>query len=149
MTPPVFSYRSDPAVPPFPDDKPLIVLDGVCVLCSASARFVSRHDAAGRFRLTAAQSPLGQALYRHFRLSPSDLGTFLLVESGRAWFKSDAALHIVRRLGWPWSLVGLLRVLPRPLRDAAYDLVAKNRYRVFGRRDTCFIPTPDQAERFL
>ena len=67
MTSPAFSYRDDPAVPAFPDDRPLIVFDGVCVLCSASARFVLRHDEAGRFRLTAAQSSVGQALYRHHR----------------------------------------------------------------------------------
>ena len=146
---PVFSYRDDPDVPAFPDDRPLIVFDGVCVLCSASARFVMGHDEAGRFRLTAAQSPLGQALYRHFGLSPTALDTFLLIEDGRAWFKADAALRVARRLGPPWSLAAIIQILPRALRDAAYDLVARNRYRVFGRRDTCFLPNADQAGRFL
>jgi predicted DCC family thiol-disulfide oxidoreductase YuxK len=149
MTSPALSYRDDPDVPAFPDDKPLIVFDGVCVLCSASARFVLSHDEAGRFRLTAAQSPLGQALYRHLGLSPTDYDTFLLVEDGHVWFKSDAALRVAGRLGLPWSLAGLLGIVPRAARDAAYDLVARNRYRVFGRRETCFLPTADHAERFL
>ena len=149
MTLPAFSYRDDPGVPAFPDDKPLIVFDGVCVLCSASARFVLRNDDSGHFRLTAAQSPVGQALYRHVGLSPTDYDTFLLVEDGRALFKSDAALRVARRLGLPWSLVGLLGIVPRAARDAVYDLVARNRYRVFGRRETCFLPTADHADRFL
>ena len=145
----LFSYRSDPAVPDFPDDKPLIVFDGVCVLCSASARFVLRHDREGQFRLAAAQSPVGQALYRHFGLSPTRYDTFLLVEEGRAWFKSDAALRVVRRFRKPWSLAGLLHVVPGALRDGAYDVVAQNRYRLFGRRETCFLPSAEQAGRFL
>ena len=149
MTLPVFSYRDDPGVPAFPDDKPLIVFDGVCVLCSASARFVLRHDKASLFRLTAAQSPVGQGLYRHFGLSPTDYDTFLLVEDGRAWLKSDAALRVVRRMGLPWSLAALFRIVPAPLRDATYDLVARNRYRVFGRRETCFIPSAGDAQRFV
>ena len=149
MAAPVFSYRDDPGVPAFPDDRPLIVFDGVCVLCSASARFVVRHDAAGRFRLAAAQSPVGQGLYRHFGLSPTDYDTFLLVEDGRAFLKSDAALRVAGRLGLPWSLARVLRIAPRGLRDAAYDVVARNRYRIFGRRDACFLPAADQAWRFL
>ena len=149
MSLPAFSFRDDPEVPAFPDEKPLIVFDGVCVLCSASARFVLRHDRARRFRLTAAQSPVGQALYRHFGLSPTDYDTFLLVEDGRAWLKSDAALRVAARLGLPWSLAVLLRVVPAALREAVYDLVARNRYRVFGRRETCFVPAAGDAERFL
>ena len=145
----VFSYRDDPEVPDFPDDKPLIVFDGVCVLCSASAQYVLRHDPQGRFRLTAAQSPIGQALYRHLGLSPTSYDTFLLVEGGRAFFKSDAALRVAGQLGPPWSLAGILRVLPGFARDAVYDVVARNRYRIFGRRETCFRPTAGQARRFL
>ncbi len=145
----VFSYRDDPAVPAFPDDKPLVVFDGLCVLCSASARFVLRHDAAGRYRLTAAQSAVGQALYRHLGLSPDNYDTFLLVEDGRAFVKSDAALRVAGRLGLPWSLASVLRVLPAPWRDAVYDVVARNRYRIFGRRNVCFLPAAEHADRFL
>lgn len=149
MTRPAFSYRADPAVPAFPDDKPLIVFDGLCVLCSSSARFVLRHDRHGRFRLTAAQSTIGQALYRHLGLSQADLDTFLLIEDGQAWFKSDAALRVAVRLGPPWSIAALLRVMPPRLRDAAYDVIARNRYRIFGRRQTCFLPEPRDAARVL
>lgn len=144
-----YSYRDDPAVPAFPDDKPLIVFDGDCVLCSGSARFVMRHDPGMRFRLTAAQSRVGQALYRHYGLDPVGYDTFLLVAEGRASVRSEAALEIARRLGPPWAAAAAIRPVPRPWRDAAYDLVARNRFRVFGRRDTCFVPDPAQAERFL
>ncbi len=144
-----YSYRDDPSVPAFPDDKPLIVFDGICVLCSASARFVMRHDPAGAFRLTAAQSPVRQALYGHYGLDPADYDTFLVLEGGRAFLKSEAALHVAAGLGWPRAAASIPRALPAALRDAAYDAVARTRYRVFGRRPTCFVARPDQAGRFV
>ncbi len=143
------SYRADPQVPPFPDDKPLIVFDGDCVLCSGSARFVMRHDPARRFRLAAAQSALGRSLYRHYGLDPVDYDTILLIADGRLRVRSEAALGIARGLGPPWSLAALLAGVPRPLRDAVYDIVARHRFRLFGRRATCFRPASTEADRFL
>ncbi|MFN7571779.1 MAG: thiol-disulfide oxidoreductase DCC family protein [Betaproteobacteria bacterium] len=144
-----YSYRLDPAVPPFADDKPVIVFDGHCVLCSGFAQFVIRHDPQRRFRLLAAQSLLGAALYRHYGLDPVDYETNLLLADGRVWLKSEGSLRIFRLLGWPWSLLAVGRLLPLRLRDALYGVVARNRLRWFGRRDACFMPTPADADRFL
>jgi predicted DCC family thiol-disulfide oxidoreductase YuxK len=144
-----FSYRTDPAVPAFPDDRPILIFDGHCVLCSGFARFILRTDRHRRFRLMAAQSPLGIALYRHFGLDPKDYETNILVEDGKAWFKSEGSIRIFERLGLPWSLVAIARVLPRGLRDRLYDFVARNRLRWFGVRQTCYLPEPSQADRFI
>lgn len=151
MSPPrgPYSYRDDPAVPAFPDDRPVFAFDGFCALCSASARFVIAHDPQARFRLLPAQSPLGQALYRHYGLDPVTLDSVILIVEGRAHLRSEAAIRVASALGWPWRLAGVLRLLPLPVRDALYDLVARNRFRLFGRRDTCHRPTPDQTARFL
>jgi len=144
-----YSYRDDPAVPHFADDKPVIIFDGLCALCSGSAVFVLRHDAAGRFRLLAAQSPLGEALYRHYGLSPVDYETMILIQDGAASLKSEAAIEIARGLGLPWSLAATFRIVPRGLRDRLYMWVARNRFRWFGARTSCYRPDPKFAGRFL
>jgi len=142
-----FSWRDDPDVPPFADEPPLIVFDGECVLCSANARFVLRHDRRRRFRLTTAQGPLGAALYRHFGLRADEEGTILVLEGGRLFTDSDAALAIAAGLGWPWRLAAALRIVPKPLRDGLYRKVARNRFRWFGRRETCWVPGPADSDR--
>lgn len=143
------SWRSDPALADFPDDRPLIVFDGECVLCSANVRFVLKHDKAGRFRLTTAQGPLGQALYRHLQLSTSGYETTLLVQDGLVLTDSDSVIGIWEGLGSPWRAAAVLRIVPRKLRDPLYRLVARNRFRLFGRRESCWLPTPDVADRIL
>ena len=148
MRPP-YSYRADPAVPPFADDRPVIIFDGLCALCSGSAAFVLRHDKAGVFRLLAAQSPLGHALYVHYGLDPADYETMILIADGVAWLKSEAAIRIARGLGPPWSLAVLLRVVPRAWRDTLYTGVAHNRIRWFGARTVCYRPDAKFAGRFL
>ena len=144
-----FSYRSDPPVPRFPDDRPILIFDGHCELCSGFARFILRTDRQGRFRLMAAQSPVGAALYRHFGLDPTDYETNILIEDGRAWFKSEGSIRIFETLGWPWSLMAIARALPRGLRDRLYDIVARNRLRWFGVRPSCYLPDSSQADRFI
>jgi predicted DCC family thiol-disulfide oxidoreductase YuxK len=148
MRPP-HSYRDDPAVPHFADDRPIIIFDGLCALCSGSAAFVLRHDASGAFRLLAAQSSLGHALYAHYGLDPTDYETMILVADGIAWFKSEAAIRIAQGLGLPWSLAVLVRIVPRAWRDALYVWVARNRLRWFGVRAVCYRGEPKFAERFL
>ena len=148
MRPP-YSYRDDPAVPRFADDKPVIVFDGLCALCSGSAAFVLRHDAAGSFRLLAAQSPLGRALYAHYGLDPVDYETMILIADGVAYLKSEAAIRIARELGAPWSLAQVFRVVPRARRDAVYAWVARHRIRWFGARTSCYRPDAKFAGRFL
>jgi len=144
-----FSFRNDPAVPAFPDDRPIIIFDGKCVLCSGFARFVLWADRQRRFRFLAAQTPLGVALYRHYGLDPVNYTTNILLADGHAWFKSAAALRIFQLLGLPWALLSAGWLLPRVLRDGLYDLIARNRLRWFGVRAICYVPDPTQADRFL
>lgn len=136
-------------MPSFNDGRPLIVYDGVCVLCSGFVRFVFERDRSGRFLFTAAQSPLGQGLYRHYGLDPEDFETNLLIEDGRLHTKTAAFAGITAHLPWPWRLCALARCLPRQPADWLYDRVARNRYRLFGRTEHCMIPTPEQRSRFL
>jgi predicted DCC family thiol-disulfide oxidoreductase YuxK len=117
VTQSAYSYRSDPAVPNFPDDRPIIIFDGYCALCSGWAQFVLRHDRHGRYRLLRAQSPLGRALYVHYGLDPQDYETNILIADGVAWFESEGSIRMAEGLGWPWSLAGCMRILPRPVRD--------------------------------
>jgi predicted DCC family thiol-disulfide oxidoreductase YuxK len=144
-----YSYRRDGAVPAFPDDRPIILFDGYCALCSGWVSFVLRHDRAAAFRLLPAQSNLGTALYRHYGLDAEDYETNILIAEGRAFFKSESAIRMLERLGAPWSAACVLRILPVRLRDWLYDIVARNRLRWFGRRDQCLISAPRYEDRFL
>ena len=146
---PPYSYRNDPQVPRFPDDKALIVFDGVCVLCTNSAQFVLKRDTDFAFRLTTAQSPLGQALFRHYGLDTETFETNLVLIDGRAYAKLDSVAAVCRRLGGAARLLSLLRLLPRPLADWLYDRIALNRYTLFGRTDRCMIPPPEWRARFI
>ena len=149
MGPEPFSWRNDPDVPAFPDAHPLIVFDGNCVMCSANARFVLRHDRRRRFRLTTAQSPLGASLYRHFGLRADEEGTILVLDGGRLLTDSEAVIAIPAGLGWPWRIAAGARIVPRSLRDRLYRRLARNRFRWFGRRDTCWVPAPADSDRIL
>jgi predicted DCC family thiol-disulfide oxidoreductase YuxK len=131
------------------DERPVIVFDAECVLCSANARFVLRHDHRRTFRLASVQSEAGQALYRRFGIEPSDPETMIVVSGDRMLRDSDAVLAIFDGLGGGWRAAGILRLVPRALRDRLYRWVARNRYRLFGKRETCWLPDPADAERFL
>ena len=145
-----YSYRNDPAVPKFPDGRPIIIFDGYCALCSGWARFVLKHDPDGKFRLLAAQSPLGHALYVHYGLDPKDYETNILVTEGLAYFKSEGSIRMAELLGFPWSWIGkAFRILPLPVRDRLYEFIARNRLRFFGKRETCYLPEQRYADRFL
>jgi predicted DCC family thiol-disulfide oxidoreductase YuxK len=144
-----YSYRLDAAVPPFDDSRPLIVFDGVCVLCSGFAQMVARRDRAAQFRFTAAQSKLGAALFVHYGLDPVNFETNLLIENGAAFGKMDAFARIAARLGGILRLAGLVRGLPRPLADWTYDRIASTRYRPFGRRQACVIAGPHWQGRII
>lgn len=128
---------------------PIIVFDAECVLCSVNAQFVLRHDTRGHFRLASMQGEVGAALYRDFGIDPADPDTMIVVSDGRALRDSDAVLAIWSGLGWPWRAVGALRIVPRAIRDPAYRLLARNRYRIFGKRSSCWLPAPEHAERML
>ena len=144
-----FAYRRDDAVPAFDDALPVIIFDGQCVLCSGFVQFVMKADRRKRLRLLAAQTPLGEALYRHFDLRYGDFETYVPLETGQVRVKSDAALRIFSILGLPWSLMMIGYVLPRSWRDALYDFVARHRVAWFGVRETCYVPNASDAERFV
>lgn len=144
-----YSYRSDTSVPAFPDKHPVIIFDGYCALCSGWANFVLRHDRHAKYRLLSAQSALGKALYVHYGLDPDDYQTNILIENGHAWFKSRGSIRMVAGLGLPWSLVSLLRIFPVFAMDFLYDFVAKNRLRFFGKRESCYLPPAEYANRFI
>ncbi len=129
---------------------PVILFDGVCNLCNASVDFVVRHDPHARYRLAPLQSRLARELLAEYRRDGDVPESVVLVEpGGRISFGSTAALRIARGLGFPLSLLYPLIIVPRPVRDFVYDWIARNRYRWFGRRETCRIPTPEERSRFL
>ncbi|MDG4884369.1 DCC1-like thiol-disulfide oxidoreductase family protein [Mesorhizobium sp. WSM4884] len=130
-------------------DQPLIVFDGVCVFCCGFARMVVRLDTDNRFRFATAQSPLGEALFCKHGLSTDSYETNLAIIDGKAFTKLDSFVAIMTELGWPWRAARLLLVLPRPLRDWLYDRVAKNRYALFGRKDSCEIPSAELRQRLI
>jgi predicted DCC family thiol-disulfide oxidoreductase YuxK len=144
-----YSYRNDPAVPRFPDDRPIIVFDGHCALCTGWARFVLKHDHAEKFRLLPAQSKLGRALYVHYGLDPDEYETNILIADGQAWFKSEGSIRMAEALGFPWTMARIFRILPIRLRDRLYQYIARNRLRMFGRREVCYVSEPGQEGRFL
>jgi predicted DCC family thiol-disulfide oxidoreductase YuxK len=122
----------------WPDDD-VVLFDGVCVFCSRWVRFVAARDQAGRFRFTPIQSAYGSRLARHYGIDPADPDTNAVVHGGAVYTRSDAALTVLSLLlGWSWTR--MLFAVPRPLRDAVYNLAARNRYRIFGKYDACFVP---------
>jgi predicted DCC family thiol-disulfide oxidoreductase YuxK len=128
---------------------PVILFDGVCNLCNASVRWVIAHDRAARFRFASLQSRAGRELLAAAGWPAGRPESIVLIEGAQAWGRSDAALGIARRLGFPWSLAAAGVIVPRALRDAVYDWVARNRYRWFGRKDACEAAPPALRGRFL
>jgi predicted DCC family thiol-disulfide oxidoreductase YuxK len=125
----------------------VLLFDGVCTLCNGFVQFVIQRDPAGRFQFATLQS---DAARRLLQAAPQPLpDTLVLVENGRVFLRSTAALRVARGLKFPWPLAFVLVVVPRPLRDWVYDILARNRYRWFGRRDVCMVPTPELRARFL
>jgi predicted DCC family thiol-disulfide oxidoreductase YuxK len=127
----------------------IVLFDGVCNFCNRSVNWIIRRDTRGRFRFAALQSQAGAALQKRHGLDPGALDTLVLVEGAKVYVKSTAALRIVKRLGGLRSAVYALIAVPRPVRDFAYDWFARRRYRWFGERDECMVPSPEVRERFL
>ena len=142
-----FSYRGDPAVPGFDDGQALFVFDGDCVLCSGGAALLMRHDRGGLLRFTATASALGGALCRHYGIDPDE--TYLLVVDGRAYTASAGYLRLCGVLGGAWRLLRIGVLIPERWRDGIYALVARHRYRWFGKTATCALLTSEQRARLL
>ena len=139
-----------PPLPVDPREHPVVLFDGVCNLCEGAVRFAIERDPAARLRFAPLQSPLGRALLAHHGYDPDALDAVVLVDGDGAHDRSTAALRLALwlRAPWPWLARPLLLV-PRRLRDAVYGWIARSRYRWFGRRAECLVPTPELRARFL
>lgn len=126
-----------------------VLFDGVCNLCNGTVQFIIRNDRRGRFRFAALQSEAGRELLLQYQLPEKALNTVVLIAGGRAFTRSTAALEIARRLDGAWPICYAAVALPRFLRDSAYNFIARNRYRWFGKQEACMMPSPELKQRFL
>ncbi|MEJ0054181.1 MAG: thiol-disulfide oxidoreductase DCC family protein [Bacteroidota bacterium] len=130
-------------------EKSIILFDGVCNLCNGFVNFLILRDKQNKFQFGSLQSPKAQELLKQYQYSTNDLSTVLLLEDGKLYSQSTAVLKIVRRMDGAWPLLYGFIILPRPIRDFFYQLIAKNRYKLFGRKDACMIPTPELKAKFV
>lgn len=128
---------------------PIVIFDGNCNFCNNSVNFIIRNDDAREFRFAALQSVPGQRLLAERGLPNGGIGSIILLEDDEVHTHTEASLRIARRLGPPWSWSVAFRIVPRFVRDAVYKLFARNRHRLFGRRDECMVPNAEIKERFL
>jgi len=126
----------------------LLVFDGVCNICSGWARFILRHDRDARIHKTTIQSDTGTAILNQLGLDTEALETLVFLQDGVAYFQTDAIFEVFRQLPPIWRWVLIFRIVPRPVRNWFYLRLARNRYRIMGKRDACFLPDPDVAARF-
>lgn len=130
-------------------DYSIIIFDGVCNFCNSSVNFIISRDNKNAFKFAPMQSSTGQQMLATHNISSDNIDTFLLIKNGKAFIKSDAALSVAQELRKPWSYLTILRFIPKPIRDYFYSLIARNRYKWFGRREHCMIPTPELQNKFL
>ncbi|CAM4229660.1 MAG: thiol-disulfide oxidoreductase DCC family protein [Paenibacillus macerans] len=130
------------------DNHAVVLFDGVCNFCNGSVQFIIRRDRAGYFRFASLQSDAAKSLLAGRAEAPS-LDSIILIENDRVFTESTAVLRIARKLDGIWRGAALFLAVPKPLRDWAYRLFARNRYRWFGKRSECMLPTPEQRQRFL
>lgn len=133
----------------FDASQPLIVFDGVCVLCSGFVRMVVKLDRKNRFRFATAQSPFGEALFRKYGLRTDSYETNLVLIDGAAFMRLESLVAVMTELGWPWRAARVLLLLPRPLRNWLYNRIARNRYALFGEKDSCEIPSGELRGRLI
>ena len=127
----------------------IVLFDGVCNFCNASVNFVIERDKAGYFQFAPLQSQIGIELLAKHSIDSSETDSVILVENDKAYTHSTAALRIARKLDGIWPLLYAFVIVPKPIRDLAYKLFARNRYRLFGKQEACMMPTPDIRQRFL
>ena len=129
--------------------KIVVLFDGVCNLCNGTVQFIIKRDPSSRFLFASLQSDYGQSQLLKLGLDPTQLHSIITLADGKFHERSDAALKIASGLTQPWPLMGVFKIVPRFLRDAVYNLIAKNRYKMFGKQESCMIPTPDMKAKFL
>jgi len=128
--------------------EPVILFDGVCNLCDQSVQFILKRDPQGYFKFASFQNEAGQKLLKRYSLS-TELNSFVLIENDKIYIKSSAALRVCRNLKGAWKMLSVLQIIPPILRDFFYDIVAKNRYDWFGKKESCMLPSPEWKKRFL
>lgn len=128
--------------------KNIILFDGVCNFCDQSVQFIIKRDAVGFFKFASLQSDIGQTLLKKYHM-PTDLDSFLLIQNGKIYTKSTAALQVARHLDGLWKFFYPLIIIPKPIRDLLYNIFARNRYKWFGKKDSCALPSQEMRDRFL
>ena len=127
----------------------IVVFDARCLLCNYWMKFLLRHDRSHTIRFASMQTTSGKNLLANAGLQVDRLDTLLVLENGQSWQHTTAIIHVLSKLGGRWKLATLGYLIPRPIRDAAYRWVARNRYRIFGRSDACLMPSAETAHRFF
>ena len=131
------------------EERLIVLFDGVCNLCNSTVQFIIRNDPQGKFRFAALQSATGQYLLEKHHLETKDFSSFILIENNKPRMRSTGALYVAKNLGGLYPLLFAFIIIPPFIRNWMYDLVAKNRYKWFGKQDQCMIPTPELKSRFL
>lgn len=130
-------------------DQKIILFDGVCNLCNGIVQYIIKRDPQGKFLFASLQSEKGQSLLQHFNNEGKNIDSFVFLNKGTFYIKSTAGLHVMKELGGVWGVMFGLVVLPKPFRDFFYDIIARNRYNMFGKQHSCMMPTPEIKKRFL
>jgi predicted DCC family thiol-disulfide oxidoreductase YuxK len=131
------------------EEKKIILFDGVCNLCSSSVRFILKHDKKNQFLFSSLQGKTGQAYLKKFNLPVDAFNSFMLVEGEKLYTRSSGALRMLKYLGNGWQLLYAFIIVPKFIRDGVYNFIAKNRYRWFGKKEECWIPTDALKAKFL
>lgn len=130
-------------------DHPIILFDGVCNFCNGAVNFIIKHDKKRIFRYAPLQSEIGQQLLQQHGFSTANLDSFVLIDNGKAYQKTTAALHLYPKLGGIWKLMNILWIFPPFIRNAGYNIIAANRYKWWGKKETCMIPSQEVRSLFL
>ena len=130
-------------------EHPIVIFDGVCNLCEESVAFIIRHDSEAKFRFVAAQTPVGKALQSRFDVDAINEQTVILIKQGRVYTRSDAGVEIAKDLDGAWRYLGFAGYIPRLVRNRVYNVIAGNRYRWFGKKQTCLVPDQELVNRFI
>ena len=131
------------------NNESIILFDGVCNLCSGFVQFVLRYEKTTDIKFASLQSQIGNSIIKNYQVSQKGLESIVFIENNKAYEKSDAVLRISKYLKFPLSLISAFIILPRFIRDSVYDLVAANRYRLFGKKEVCWLPQPQWKKRFI
>jgi predicted DCC family thiol-disulfide oxidoreductase YuxK len=130
-------------------NKKIILFDGVCNLCNSTVNFIIDKDKNDEFRFAALQSEVGNELQKKFSINPENLNSVILIDEKKVYFQSEAVLRITQELGYPIRFLNWFSFLPTKLKDSVYNLVAHNRYKIFGKKETCLLPSPELEKKFL